>query len=67
MHAGEGLDGVMESVAPPAAVTEDRVVPQAADDVFHPGTDSAVLGIVVLPGLGRGGPGRLRVAPPFRS
>lgn len=54
VHVGDGLDRVMETIAPLAAVAQELVVLQPADDVFHPGTDPAVLGVVVLLDLQQG-------------
>lgn len=61
MHVGDGLDRVVETVAAPAAVAEDLVVLQPADDMFHADTNPAVLGVVVFLSLQQRAPGALAV------
>lgn len=46
--AGNGLDRVMKTVAPLAAVAEDLVVLHPPDDVCHTRTDLALLAVVFL-------------------
>lgn len=47
MHAGDGLDGVVEAVAALPAVAEDLVVLHPADHVLGAGADLAVGGVVL--------------------
>ncbi|GAA3503381.1 hypothetical protein GCM10019016_104910 [Streptomyces prasinosporus] len=48
VHAGDGLDGVLEAVATLPAVAEDLVVLHPGEGVLDTGADPAMLRVVLL-------------------
>jgi hypothetical protein len=67
VHAGDGLDGVVEAVAALPAVTEDLVVLHAGEGVLDAGTDLAMLRVVLLLALQQGSPRAFAVRDEYSS
>jgi hypothetical protein len=61
VHAGDGLDGVVEAVAALSAVAEDLVVLHAGEGVLDAGEDLAMLRVVLLLALQKGSSGACAV------
>jgi hypothetical protein len=61
VHAGDGLDSVVEAVAALSAVAEDLVVLHPGEGVLDAGADLAVSGVVLFLALQQRSPGAFAV------